>query len=307
MKTFLYRAYLFFFMMITGVISTPVIAQNVFGPHLPSTAISLMLVPEAYSFHEMEDRINNNSNYKIALTAVSKVLIDKGYKLKNFTEFLTLIKEKRLLNSQNSTDPYRFLMEHIPANVFIYLQLNIETFGEDSQVNLQLSARDKYTAEEYAFTPVLFSTTRRWTNLSRPIQEALRTQNAINLFCQKLDKKLSHLLNVGRKIEVEIELRNKKILFSSTQNNEWQLGKMISDWIKEKSILNSVEILGVIHNFIKLEAQIPAKDKKGDEYAPVNFAWELEKYITHILQKDFNQSANLDIKVIRNRVLIVVE
>lgn len=247
--------------------------------------IRLMITPNLSSYKEIKDKIENDETYKVVLHEVSKSLEDKGFLVKDFTASLKISEEKYQLRENPNQDLFTILLENAPADIFVYVDISLTNSGSAKQVNIFLKAVDKYTADRYVSSTRLQSTKRYWNDFQAPALEALRINDALDEFTNRLQNELFTLIEFGRKIDLKFEsTQPKKIGLQMMIEENKTLIDIINDWIKDHSI-SSIITIGNSNQILRKEVFIPFFSKNKCVYSPTDFGNELQKFLTSYLSQ----------------------
>jgi hypothetical protein len=257
--------------------------------------IELMIVPNLPSYEVIKEKIETDFYYRTLLGEISKTFEIQGYAVKDFAENLKINERSYQVQKELYTDPFDFLIKNAPVEVVVYVDIRIEDFGEgEKQVSLQLSAKDKYTADRYATTSLLTSTRRQWPNMHRPAEEALNRENSLTNFLQQLDENLLEIRKTGRKVDIQLESLNEEIRLDQQIRENKSLGRLITDWINTHSITGLRTNPGLSGRLFRCEAGIPVYNEQGQRYSPLDFGFALREYINSIKELKLE---NLELKV----------
>lgn len=304
---------LFFLLILATLISPNLLARNVVvindfikgqSNHLDRNLIDLMIVPNLASYQAIKDRIEKDFHYRTLLGAISKNFERQGYTVKDFMENLAVSERRYQVQKTLYTDPFDFLIKNAPVEVFIYVDILMDDFGEgEKQVSLQLSAKDKYTADRYATTSLLSSTRRRWPNMHRPAEEALKQGNSLTNFVSQLDQKLLDLREKGRKVDVHIEsLEERRLPLNQKLVGNKSLGFLISEWINENSLTRSNP--NISSKLFVCEANIPVYFEDGKRYSPLDFGFVIQRYIENLDGTEINE---VELKVAGKMIYLYIK
>ncbi len=246
--------------------------------NLERQSIHLMVVPNFSDYQQIKKKIEEDHNYKVVLNAISKALEDQGFTVKDFIESLKISEEKYQTKKEFFVDPFKVVLENAPADIFIYVDIYLETDDKDKQVSISLIAKDKYTADRYVTSPYLNSSKRHWKNFQKPALEALRLNNELDTFIFQLEKKLLLQVQYGRKIDLKIESEDPDS-FSLEQpvNSHQVLSALILEWINQQAI--SHQTLGLYKGMLRVEINIPFLNKYNRIYAPNDFGLALQAFL----------------------------
>ncbi|MEM1320678.1 MAG: DUF6175 family protein, partial [Bacteroidota bacterium] len=266
----------------------------------------LMVIPDLPTYRQIKTVVEKDANYKLAINMIAQTLEERGFVVKDFLEALRVSEEKYKSEPEIGADLMKIMLENAAADIFIYVDLCAHTEDNGKYVSIMLRAVDKYTADRYVSSPYLRSTKRHWNNFQSALTEALNIDNGLHKFLLKLERKLFLAVELGRKIDLQIQFINPEKL--SFDHSNIQLGALTDrfcSWIRRKS--NFSYEVGVYERMLRMEVNIPFMDKYNQVYTPVQFGTDLQDFARNLL-KGYNVNGNsIKLEVIGSRILLMIQ
>jgi Family of unknown function (DUF6175) len=250
----------------------------------PSQPLTIMIVPQTEPWQRVEQVIRSNPDIQTAINALGRMLEQHGYVYKDLLEVLETLRNG--LAAQQGGDPVHEAIRNAPVDMYIYIRLKMrddpsETPGQrNRQVQIQLYANDKYSADRYATSRWLYSTIRHWgAGLEKPIEEALKLENGLAEFLQQVDKVFANIMTTGRVANIEVNaIASQAVhLDALAEPGGMRLGSIISKQIKTSSLVVTQESGDA--KTLRLQCRTPVRSVDGKIRTPYDFGQELADYI----------------------------
>lgn len=269
----------------------------------PSDLLKIMVVPYIKSGERISTKIDTSEIYRVAINAMHNLLENKGYTVMDFMEWLEVLKSS---GGNVVRDPETQRILNAPADVYIYIELLFKEFPNgEKQLNLQLFANDKYSADRYATSMLISSTKRFWPDYIAPMNnpsEVFNPDAEAGNFLKKLDTKLKDVLENGRMIRVKIVKKAAcKIALDQpvSGTTETPFGQ-IAKWVKERAFKQSAFHGDGNANLLVINFKAPLLS-----FSPYEFGNDLAQFINNINTLPAKPKAHA--QVLRSEIVVNIE
>jgi hypothetical protein len=248
--------------------------------------LTLMVVPYSKRGEDLGQKIEADDYYRAAISLISQAFVSRKYSVRDFMEQYDHIKRSQILGPGTQTDPIKMVIENAPVDVLIRAEIFLETTKDgDHQAKLMLNAVDKYSTELYAgSTELMQSSIRRHSDYKLYVQEALKMDDNLTRFCNRLDSAILFVQRNGRTMQVKVELDQNSIWKLDDEINETKeaLSDTIEAWIQKNLASGQVRGVGSSDKVLIIEAHVPVLDAFCRSLTPNNFGAELRKYLRNL-------------------------
>lgn len=267
----------------------------------PDKTLNIILLPN-------KDVNLPDIDYESALDAIHLMLESRGLVLKDLDGILQQGDLKRQLSDQIENNIFKLIIENAKPDIIITAKIVNNKIDKETQVYVSLLAKDSYTAERIASTGTLKSTRRMWSDYYSPTREALMQNGAVDSFCNQLNNKIFSLIENGRLIDIQIEVKHvKKIeLNQSFGNSREYLSEMIFSWIKENAVDSFINIIALDSSIARLETRLPVVKNEDQPLSPSEWGIQLERYIKMLLEKN-DPLIKVSSQTIGSQILVYIE
>jgi hypothetical protein len=128
------------------------------------------------------------------------------------------------------------------------------------------------------------SSIRRHSDYKLYVQEALKMDDNLTRFCNRLDSAILFVQRNGRTMQVKVELDQNSIWKLDDEINETKeaLSDTIEAWIQKNLASGQVRGVGSSDKVLIIEAHVPVLDAFCRSLTPNNFGAELRKYLRNL-------------------------
>jgi hypothetical protein len=243
--------------------------------------ITVPLKKQGENYRQMVEDPNKGFYIRTALNVVDQAFKERGFVTNDFVGVLERINTLNTFSSDNKTDEQTLILDNSPADIFVTVDINVETNSSGTEVSLFLVARDASTGAKL-YTSLPGNSGKFYTSdISKLIIKAL---NGIKEdFLTQLQISFSDIVNNGRQIILTFKVnQNSDINFNTEVGSDGDLlSESISDWLGLNVYKNYAKPSGSSSNQLSYEIKLPLKNQSnGTNYRPKeDFGRLLRKYL----------------------------
>lgn len=241
---------------------------------------------------------------KTAVNELSSKFSDRGYKIRDFMTALQNSKTDDLLREGSQTDLKTMVVQQLPGDIVVSVDLSINDEGNTCQCNVGVKAVERQT--EGILAAENFTSGKYYAK-----DGSVLARNAIDQiddsFFTKLGEAFSGMVKVGRQMNLEFTLSEGVTDWdfdSESPATGDDFKEALEEWIRSQSFGGRYDMSLSTDKFIKASINIPLWDQeKGRTYRITNFTSALKRFMKQQLGDDYKASAT----ALGQRVLINVE
>ncbi len=232
------------------------------------------------SFEGMKAFIDSLPAVRHALNAVSSQFAAHGYKTRDFTTMAANSKTDDLLMEGTQTDAATMVIQQLPGDIVVRVQLDVANEGNKGQCALTVDAVERQTAAKLCSAS--FSSGQYMTT-----NAILLTDNAVKKiekpFFSQLEQAFARTVENGREMKLEFLLGDTVADWdfdTETPVTEADFKEVLEEWLRSRACGGVYDMSQNNDKFIAASINIPLWDaEKGRSYTLGNFNSELRKFL----------------------------
>ncbi len=203
------------------------------------TRATVMVVPYTKSDEDMREKLENDFDYRVALSEIKRAFDLRGFTTIDFVEKLRNVSINDAAGMENWRDVFTTIIDNQPADIVVRTEIFIRDGGAyGNSVEVILEAIEKSSSESLANSGLLKGGPYRTKEYGKLIQKAFEKDNALEDFLNLMNEKFSLIRKNGRVIvfRVEVDQNSPWDLYTEVGNEGDYLSDKIIDWVKNKMI-----------------------------------------------------------------------
>lgn len=232
------------------------------------------------SFEGMKTMMEENPAMKHAVNAVSSCFADRGYKTRDFMTMLANSKTEDLLLDGTQTDVETMMIQQLPADIVVYVDLEVVQDGKKGQCTLTMNAVERQTAGKLS-SATYGSGQYMTTDFISLTDYAVKKIE--NQFFTQLQGSFDRMVESGREVKLEFVLGETVSDWdfdTETPATEVDFKETLEEWLRSMANHGVYDMSQNNDKFIAATINIPLWDsERGRSYSISNFSLALKKFI----------------------------
>lgn len=276
---------------------------------IAALAPTIMVVPyltrsEGESLEDMARKVENDPNLRYALDKMTQLFGSQGYKTRDFETQLRHMQDSRYLQSGTQADAATRMAQQLPADVLVYVTLDVVDNGNTSHCTLTARAVENQTAGTLG-SGTFASGEYRTSNYPLLIDKA--GENAGKEFFRQIKKSFEYIVNNGHEINLQFTLSNAVRNWDfdeGTPTSSTRFKVALEDWLRKIAVRGSYDMTQSTSKYIKCRINIPLWNQgENKSYTISNFSEELRTF----LEKELGPQYKCDIANLGQAINVEIE
>lgn len=270
----------------------------------PTIVVVPYLRGEDQSFQGMKDCIDTNPAMKHAVNSVCSMFASRGFKTRDFTTMLQNSKTDDILQEGTQTDAVTMVIQQLPADIVVSVDLDLIKDGNKGQCTLNLNAVERQTAGKLASVSY-GSGQYMTTDFVTLSNHALKKVE--NNFFDQIQNAFAVMVEKGREMNLEFllgESVNDWDFDTPTPATESDFKEELEEWLRSTSHKGVYDMSQSNDKYIAASINIPLWDSKRERsYSITNFNSALKKFMKH----HFGDAYNPKMTAMGQKLIITIE
>ncbi|MGV0846641.1 DUF6175 family protein [Empedobacter falsenii] len=266
-----FKKIVFFFSFLIGVfINAQNIEQKTIQP-------KIIVIPNLKSGEDLREKIENDVNYRIALTKIKEAFDIRGFTTIDAIAKIKSIQTNAALSQETQTDLKTEIIRSSSADIYVDAEININQTNSGNSVDFILTSYEVSTGN--SLSNKVGNSGKFYTDdYSRLTSKAIET--VADDFLNVMQTKFDQIVKDGRSIILNISIDKESSYTFDSDVGDVSLGEKIENWIADNSYKNNYSF-PVISEFLMVfdQVRIPLFDQNGRNYSPNKFSKSLENYL----------------------------
>lgn len=250
--------------------------------------VPAMKASEGYSFAAMRAKVEAGQLYRSVIDQVTSKFQDNGYKTRDFISQLQNSTTSSLLQSDNQTDDATMLVQQLPGDIVVTVDVSVVGSGNSNECTLSLRAVEKQTSGNLATAS--FPGGRYMTKDS--IRLATYAVEKIQQdFFTRLDQAFQDMVSKGREVFIEVGLSQSVTEWDFDQDSPGTgdfFKDALDEWLRAHSFQGVYDMSNSTAKYINIRLNIPLwNTEKNRSYTLSNFGSEVRKFFKEQLGDDY--------------------
>lgn len=231
-----------------------------------------------------EESALNNMKMLQSITELEAILKDEGFKTANLrsqTEAIDEFAAEEMLMTDEygngmEKDALDLARERAKADIYLYINWEIETTGPKKQLSYTLVGKDAYTQDDVCSV----------TGIGEPsisASEAILLREAVIGKLPEMKDRLANymasILENGRAVRLKISKSTASTVHLETTVQGGTLDRVIYKWILANAVQHRAEKISSTRNQANYTANIALYDNDGLPMSAEDFLWQLSDYL----------------------------
>lgn len=239
----------------------------------------IMVIPFTREGEDLRTVLEEDVNRRVAITKVKEGFDGRGFTTVDFIARLKAAKDNSVFTSDNQTDIKSQIIQMSGADIYVQVELNVQTSEVGTSVTLVLSGYEASTGNSLS-NKVGASGKFYTEDISKLTAKA--SDSCLDDFLNVMQSKFTEMVENGKSVIIDI---------SFGPDSEWRmsseigadalpLSDQIEAWMEKNAYKNNYHIQGTTDlRMIFDDVKIPLRDPlTNNNYNPNKFALELFKF-----------------------------
>lgn len=258
----------------------------------------IIVIPNLKTGEDLRSKIENDVNYRIALTKIKEAFDDRGFTTIDAIAKIKSINTNSALSLESQTDLKTEIIRSSSADIYVDAEININSTNAGNSVDFILTSYEVSSGN--SLSNKVGNSGKFYTDdYAKLTSKAIET--IADDFLNTMQTKFEQIIKDGRTITLQISInKESEYNFDSDFKGE-SLGEIIENWIADNSYKN-IYTFPTISDYLMVfdQIKIPLFDNNGRNYSPNKFSKALENYLK-------NQGLSLKTTYLGNTQNIIIQ
>lgn len=256
---------------------------------------TIVIVPDILSgdadFEQMRKKVAESQVCRYAIDRLSGEFQKQGFKTRDFISQLQNLKTSSLLTMDSQTDEATMVVQRLPGDIVVYVEVAVNTNGNKSNCTMNLRAVEKQTNSKLSTVP--FSSGEYITTDSLKLVD-YTVKRIKKDFFDNLQASFEDIIKKGREVFVEIGL-SQSVTDWDFEQDAPATGDYFKDsldeWLREHAFQGVYDMSNNTDKYINIRVNIPLWNiEKNRSYTLSNFSSDIRKFLKTQLGDEYKPS-----------------
>lgn len=256
---------------------------------------TIVIVPDILSgdadFEQMRKKVAESQVCRYAIDRLSGEFQKQGFKTRDFISQLQNLKTSSLLTMDSQTDEATMVVQRLPGDIVVYVEVAVNTNGNKSNCTMNLRAVEKQTNSKLSTVP--FSSGEYITTDSLKLVD-YTVKRIKKDFFDNLQASFEDIIKKGREVFVEIGL-SQSVTDWDFEQDAPATGDYFKDsldeWLREHAFQGVYDMSNHTDKYINIRVNIPLWNmERNRSYTLSNFGSEIRNFLKKQLGDDYKPS-----------------
>ncbi|WP_143080473.1 DUF6175 family protein [Algoriella xinjiangensis] len=254
--------------------SNTILAQQT---ELKTIQPKIIVIPNLKSGEDLRAKIENDINYRIALTKIKEAFDSRGFTTIDAIAKIKAIGTNAALSQDTQTDLKSEIIRSSSADIYVDAEIDIQQTSSGNSVNFILTAYEVSSGNSLS-NKVGESGKFYTEDYSKLTSKAI--ESIADDFLNVMQTKFDLIVKDGRTIMLNISIDKESTYTFDTEIGEESLGEKIENWIADNSYKNNYAFPNISEYLMVFDqVKIPLFEQNGRNYSPNKFSKSLENYL----------------------------
>lgn len=257
-----------------------------------------------YGFEAMRDQFENDAVKRFVIDKVAETFIKHGYKTYDFVNILQDSKLNDILRQGAQTDDATMIVQQMPGDIIVTAEVNVNTDGGISELNLSLRALEKQTSGRLASKE--FSSDKHHTTNANMLA-TYAVGKIQNDFFNQLSSAFDDMVRKGREVTIDLNL--------SETVNDWDFEQdapgtgnyfkdELDDWLRDNSVGQVYDMSRSTDKYVHISLNVPIWDMERNRTLTLsNFGSRLRSF----LRKQLGDEYKAKVTAMGQKLSVIIE
>lgn len=256
---------------------------------------TIVIVPDILSgdvdFELMRKKVAESQVCRYAIDRLSGEFQKQGFKTRDFISQLQNLKTSSLLTMDSQTDEATMIVQRLPGDIVVYVEVQVNTNGNKSSCTMNLRAVEKQTNTKLSTVP--FSSGEYITTDSLKLVD-YTVKRIKKDFFDNLQASFEDIIKKGREVFVEIGLSQAVTDWDFDQDSPATgdyFKDSLDEWLREHAFQGVYDMSNNTDKYINIRVNIPLWNmERNRSYTLSNFSSDIRNFLKKQLGDDYKPS-----------------
>lgn len=256
---------------------------------------TIVIVPDILSgdvdFELMRKKVAESQVCRYAIDRLSGEFQKQGFKTRDFISQLQNLKTSSLLTMDSQTDEATMIVQRLPGDIVVYVEVQVNTNGNKSNCIMNLRAVEKQTNAKLSTVP--FSSGEYITTDSLKLVD-YTVKRIKKDFFDNLQASFEDIIKKGREVFVEIGLSQAVTDWDFDQDSPATgdyFKDSLDEWLREHAFQGVYDMSNNTDKYINIRVNIPLWNmERNRSYTLSNFSSDIRNFLKKQLGDDYKPS-----------------
>ena len=237
----------------------------------------IIVIPNLKSGEDLRNKIENEVNYRIALTKIKEAFDTRGFTTIDAIAKIKSINTNAALAQDTQTDLKTEVIRSSSADIYVDAEININQTSSGNSVDFILTSYEVSTGN--SLSNKVGNSGKFYTDdYSKLTSKAIEA--VADDFLNVMQMKFDQIVKDGRTIILNISIDKDSSYTFDSEIEEKTLGEKIEDWVADNAFKNNYSFPTISEYLMVFDqVKIPLFDSNGRNYSPNKFSKSLENYL----------------------------